>query len=391
MSSVPPTRRVALPLALSGVLTGLALLIGPPARATAPLVFATAGAEQRPDGSATVSWVTSGTDRLLHGFELVRRDLRTGSATVVTTTSATASSATDPLTDVPTGVHWFAYIIRTIGAQRPASFLVNGLPQFFRAVPSGPAEVTFLAGGGSGAARVGRGHVRGVPGVTLTWTGPSINAGRLTGYRVERRIGPVGAYRTIVPSTTTTNLTDRPVGLGPGVHEVDYQITSLAGTTTGGVNSFPVQLFIGVPGFPTGGTARGVAGEPARIGWDAPAQNPDLVAGYRITRTVGQGRPSMIGVVGAGVRHVTDAGVRALPSGAQVSYTVTALSAGGPGGSLPIFLTVGQRPPPAAALPGTGGDITTMGGAGAVAVTGGGLLVMIARRRRIRFVAAPSR
>jgi hypothetical protein len=396
MSFVSPTRRIALPLALSGVLTGLALLVGPPARATAPLVFATATAEQRPDGSATVSWVTGGADPLLRGFELVRRDLRTGVSTVVTTRPTTAISATDPLTDVATGVHSFAYTVRTIGAHQPASFLVDDLPQFFRGVPSGPAEVTFLAGERSGSARVGRSHpgMPTAPGVTLAWTGPSINAAQLTGYRVERRIGPVGAYRTLVTGTTSTSLTDRPVGLGPGVHEVDYRITSLAGAAMGGANSFPVQLFIGVPGFPAGGTARGgVAGDAAQIGWDAPAQNSDLVTGYRITRTVNQGQPSTIGAVGADVRRFTDPGVRALPTGAQVNYTVTALSTSGPGGSLPIFLTVDHRPgtPSGAALPRTGGDITTVSSAGAVAVTGGGLLLMIARRRRIRFIPASNR
>jgi hypothetical protein len=403
MSSASPTRRIALPLALSGVLTSLTLLVGPPARAAAPLVFATAAplvfatatAEQRPDGSATVSWVTDGADRLLRGFEVVRRDLSTGVSTVVTTTPTTATSATDPLSDVSTGVHTFAYTVRTIGAHRPASFLVNGLPQFFKAVPSGPAEVTFLAGERSGAARVEPGHAGTptAPGVTLAWNGPSINAARLTGYRVQRRIGPVGAYRTLVTSTTSTRLTDRSVGLGPGAHEIDYQITSLAGAAAGGVNSFPVQLFIGVPGFPAGGTARGGVTGDAQLDWDAPAQNPDLVAGYRITRRVNQGQPSTIGAVGADVRRFTDPDVQGLPTGAQVNYTVTALFTSGPGGSLPLFLTVDHRPRTSSgtALPPTGGDITTVSSAGAIAVTGGGLLVMIARRRRIRFVMAPNR
>ncbi|WDZ84391.1 fibronectin type III domain-containing protein [Micromonospora cathayae] len=312
-------------IATGGLLTLLGVAV--PAQAQPAFGFVSASAVQQATGPVVVQWTTEGSAPELTGFRVDR--IENGTPTTVTTTPPTVTSATDLLAGLSTGVHLVGYEVTALAGTTPVDSITTYPPAIYKDVPSGPATVDITTAGTR---------------VTLSWTPPTINAALLTGYRVERRVGASGPYTVLTPSTTARTYVDTIPGLPTGISTIYYRLVSLAGGNDGGVNEPVVEVFVGVPSYPTDPAARmGFDGNSAVITWGPPDQNADLVTGYRITRTIG-GVEVPVGTVGADARRIVDTGLAPVPNGTAVTYTVTALAGSESGGQVPVFLTVDHQP-----------------------------------------------
>jgi hypothetical protein len=308
---------------------------GAPAHAAAPDEF-TATAGQAPDGTVTISWRLADPDPALTGFRVERVDVEAASGTAraypVGTVAADRDSISDPLADVEPGPHRFAYEITALAGTVPLAVTTAFPPELYHLVPSAPSAVTSVVADRR---------------VTVSWSGPEINGSRLTGYRVQRRIGPTGGFATLVDSTPRTSLVDDLPALPTGVVDVWYRIISLAAERGGGRVEPVNRVFVEVPGEPTRPRVRmSFEGAGGVLDWAPPTVNVDLLDGYRLARSVG-GEPAVpITTLPASQARYVDTFPGPVAAGTAVTYTITALAAEVPGGEVPVTLTVGEAPPP---------------------------------------------
>jgi hypothetical protein len=282
-------------------------------------------AVQLANGDVHVTWQVTGDDPALTGFEVTRT--ASGAPVSVATTGTAAREATDPLSGVSTGEHFYTYtVIAHAGAATIDSMSVT-TSVIYKDLPSSPVDINIDTLG---------------PQVTLHWQPPAVNRALLLNYRIQRRIDS-GAAETdpaspLAPSPAPTLVETLKLDTGP--HDVEYTISSIASGGTGGRIQFTVSLFVNVPGPPATVTARmGFDGVDGVVGWTAPTQNPNLVTGYRVVRTVA-GTDTDLGTVAAGVHQFVDSGVGPLPNGTDATYTVTALAGSAHGGADSANLTV---------------------------------------------------
>jgi hypothetical protein len=150
--------------------------------------------------------------------------------------------------------------------------------------------------------------------VTITWSPPSVTAGRtVTGYRVSRDgvdASGAGAYATVVAATTRSfTMTNLVVG---STYALSVQAVTSGGTGPAAKGAVKLARYVGAP---TTTTVAQTAAATARISWALPATaSGQTIVGYRVTRD---------GVDAAG----TGAYSALVPASAR-SYTLTRLVVG---------------------------------------------------------------
>jgi len=232
----------------------------------------------------------------------------TGAGSESTTAIGTSTTTTYTDATVVAGKTYY-YVVKAINSVG-VSPVSNEVSYVISSVPSAPTNLAATQSSGK---------------VALTWTAPaSSGSGAITNYLVYRGTSSTLTDQVAIVSVTTTSFADTAITAGTTYYYTVRAVNS-AGTST--ASGAITVLVIGLPGSPSGVSARGSNGA-ILLSWSAPSNNGgSAISGYKIYQSTVSGAETLLVTIGTGTSY-TNTG---LTNGKTYYYRISAVNAMGEG------------------------------------------------------------